>query len=149
MRTRSRAQSIVEFAVILPVMLVLVLGMIDLGRALMFGVAVQNGAREAARVAANAALNPGIATSEVIQRLIDASGPALTTCTAGASDVSGCPWHVTISPSTISSSSSGSAVTVTIANTSDISFFAGRLTGAMGLSLTTFTIQGSASMVIL
>ena len=148
-RTRRRAQSIVEFAVILPMMLVLVLGMIDLGRAFVYGVAVQNGAREAARLAANQGLDPAITTQTVIQRLIDASAPALANCTAGSSNVSGCNWTVTISPSSITSSSRGSSVTLTVKTTSNVGFFSGFLTGAMGLSSSAFTIQGSASMIVL
>ena len=145
-KSATRAQALVEFAFILPVLLVMTLGMIDLGRAFVFGVAVQNGAREAARVAATAGLDPNVTTPTILQRLIDASAPAITSCTAGSSDLTGanCPWHATISSIT-----RGSAVTVTVQTNRNISLVGGILTGAFGLSLSAFTIQGSASMVVL
>jgi Flp pilus assembly protein TadG len=147
---RTRAQALFEFAFVVPVLLVLTLGMIDLGRAFVFGVAVQNGAREAARVAATAGLDPNVTTQVILQRLVDASAPAIssTTCTlpAGATDLSGanCPWHATVSPIT-----RGSGVTVTVRTNRNISFIGGFLTGAFGLSLSQFQVQGSASMVVL
>jgi Flp pilus assembly protein TadG len=146
--TGTRAQALVEFAFVVPVLLVLTLGMIDLGRAFVFGVAVQNGAREATRVAATAGLDPNVTTQVILQRLIDASAPAITspTCTAGATDLSGanCPWHASVSTMT-----RGSAVTVTVRTNRNISFIGGFLTGAFGLSLSQFQVQGSASMVVL
>ena len=145
-RRKTRGQALVEFAFVLPVMLVLTLGMIDFGRAFVFGVAVQNGAREAARVAANAGRDPSITTSVILQRLIDASSPALSGCSAGTSDLTGtgCPWHATVSSIAL-----GGSATVTVRSTQDISFFAGRVTGAMGLYFSAFAIQGSATMAVL
>jgi Flp pilus assembly protein TadG len=147
-KTGTRAQALVEFAFVVPVLLVLTLGMIDLGRAFVFGVAVQNGAREATRVAATAGLDPNLATPVILQRLIDASAPAIssTTCAAGAADLTGanCPWHASISTIT-----RGSPVTVTVRTNRNISFVGGLLTGAFGLSLSPFQVQGSASMVVL
>jgi len=54
-RRAQPAQSVVELALILPVFLIMLLGMFDIGRAFVFGVAVQNGAREAARLGSQAA----------------------------------------------------------------------------------------------
>ena len=148
--TGTRAQALVEFAFVVPVLLVLTLGMIDLGRAFVFGIAVQNGAREAARLAATAGLDPSVTTQVVLQRLIDASAPAIAspTCaaTAGAIDLSGtnCPWHASVSTIT-----RGGPVTVTVRTNRNISFVGGLLTGAFGLSLSPFQVQGSASMVVL
>ena len=82
MRSRAQAQAYVEFALVLPLLLLLVLGMIDLGRAFVFGVAVQQGAREAARLGAKAALDPTIDDATVFGRLIAASDPALVGCSA-------------------------------------------------------------------
>ena len=149
-KTRTPAQALVEFAFVVPVLLVLALGMIDLGRAFVFGVAVQNGAREATRVAATAGLDPNVTTLVILQRLIDASAPAISspTCTApaGATDLNGadCPWHASVSTIT-----RGSPVTVTVRTNRNISFVGGFLTGAFGLSLSPFQVQGSASMVVL
>jgi Flp pilus assembly protein TadG len=143
----TRAQALVEFAFVLPAFLVLTLGMIDLGRAFVFGVAVQNGAREAARLAATGGLDPNMTTQVILQRLIDASAPAISnaTCSAGATDLTGanCPWHASVGTMT-----RGSSVTVSVNTNRSISFVGGILTGAFGLSLSAFQIQGSASMVV-
>src|SRR5919199_7002705 len=80
----SSAQALVEFAFILPVTLILLLGMIDLGRAFVFGVAVQEGARAATRLASQAALDPTISDTTLRQRLIDSSAPALVGCSASS-----------------------------------------------------------------
>jgi Flp pilus assembly protein TadG len=78
----KRAQALVEFALVVPVMLVFLLGTIDLGRGLVFGVAVQHGAREAARVGAGAALDSTVTDTVIVERLIAASAPALVGCLA-------------------------------------------------------------------
>ena len=78
----SPAQAVVEFAVIVPVLLLLVLGMIDLGRAFTFGVSTTQGARESARYASRLAVNSSVSDTTVVQRLIDASSPALQGCQA-------------------------------------------------------------------
>src|SRR5205085_7990331 len=77
---RSHAQSLVEFALILPVTLVLMLGLLDLGRAFVFGVAVQEGARQATRLAASANYDVNVDENAVLGRLVAASAPALTGC---------------------------------------------------------------------
>jgi TadE-like protein len=51
-RTRSRGQGLVEFAIVLPVFLVILMGMVDVGRAVWANNTVGNAAREAARFAA-------------------------------------------------------------------------------------------------
>lgn len=50
-RTRSRGQGLVEFALVLPIFLVILIGMVDLGRAIWANNSVANAAREAARFA--------------------------------------------------------------------------------------------------
>jgi Flp pilus assembly protein TadG len=79
---RQRAQALVEFAFILPVTLILLLGMIDLGRAFVFGVTVQEGAREAARLAAKSAFDATVTDAAVLGRLVASSNPALISCPA-------------------------------------------------------------------
>jgi Flp pilus assembly protein TadG len=74
----TSAQALVEFAIILPVMLIMLLGSLDVGRALVFGVAVQDGAREASRLGATGSASD----TDVLNRLVAASAPALTGCTA-------------------------------------------------------------------
>jgi hypothetical protein len=49
--TRSRGQGLVEFALVLPVFMVILIGMVDLGRAIWANNSVANSAREAARFA--------------------------------------------------------------------------------------------------
>jgi Flp pilus assembly protein TadG len=49
MRPRSRAQSLVEFAIVVPLFLLLLLGLIDFGRLLFSYTSLANGARELAR----------------------------------------------------------------------------------------------------
>ena len=57
-RKRSfHGQDLVEFAVILPIFMLLVFGFIDFGRAAYYFSALQNGARESTR---HAIVNPGI-----------------------------------------------------------------------------------------
>ena len=67
---RAAGQSLVELALILPVFLIIVLGSIDIGRGFIFGVAVQDGARESTRVAANARVDPGVTDAFIVQRVI-------------------------------------------------------------------------------
>jgi hypothetical protein len=50
-RNRARGQSLVEFALILPILLILLLGILDFGRAISAYNSVSNGARSGARVA--------------------------------------------------------------------------------------------------
>lgn len=52
-RTKRRGQSMVEFALILPILLVLVAGGADLGRALFVGIQVTDAARQVGLYAAN------------------------------------------------------------------------------------------------
>ena len=51
MKTRGRAQSLVEFAVVVPLFLLLLFALIDFSRLLFTYVSLSNGAREMARVA--------------------------------------------------------------------------------------------------
>ena len=51
-RNRSRGQGLAEFALVLPVFLAILIGMVDLGRAVWANNSVANAAREAARYAA-------------------------------------------------------------------------------------------------
>jgi hypothetical protein len=50
-RDRTRGQSLVEFALVLPILLILLLGILDFGRAIYAFNSVSNGARSGARVA--------------------------------------------------------------------------------------------------
>lgn len=149
---RRQAQSLVEFGLILPILLVILLGMVDFGRAYVFGVAVQQGAREAARAGITAFIlgNPSTTNQEMFQRIIDASRPAMIDCTAPASggtmtctDGHGITWTVTITPS--GTKSGGQQLNVNAVG--QLPLFVGFLTGLAGI--TTINLQGDASMVVL
>jgi Flp pilus assembly protein TadG len=161
----------VEFAFILPVMLIIVLGTIEIGRAFVFGVAVQDGAREAARVAANARLNAGTTDAYIVQRVIDASSPAMLGCTGPASVTStpvtftcgGGTWTITLAVKPSGSATSYSAFsavpsaalgqlnggTVEVKAVGSVSLLAGLATGWRGMQLYQVTVQGDAIMVVL
>jgi hypothetical protein len=61
--TKQRAQGLVEFALILPVLLLIAFGILDLGRAFFVTIAIQNATREGARQAAR---DPNISDSDII-----------------------------------------------------------------------------------
>ena len=63
--SHTRGQDLVEFAIILPILAVMIFGIIDLGRAAYYFSALQNAAREGARFAI---VHPG-ETSNVINRV--------------------------------------------------------------------------------
>jgi Flp pilus assembly protein TadG len=89
----GRGQSLVEFAVLIPIFLAIVMGMADFGLGLKTWIAMTNSAREAARYASvNCAAGTATA-ADVQQRAVDAATDlGLTTaevsvdnCTPGAS----------------------------------------------------------------
>lgn len=61
--TRERAQAIVEFAIVLPILLMVLVGIFEAGRMLFFYAAVNNASREAVRYASAYGLSdtPGVA----------------------------------------------------------------------------------------
>lgn len=63
-RRKTRGQSLVELAITLPILMVLIAGMLELGRGYTFGVATSDAARDAARYVAgktSATNGPGVA----------------------------------------------------------------------------------------
>jgi Flp pilus assembly protein TadG len=161
---RLPAQALIEFMLILPVVLIILLGGIDTGRALVYGVAVQDGARDAARLAATAAVDHSVTDTVVLTRLIAASSPALDACkpispavlATGAQPV--CPWTFTISvvtPTPTTYSGIATAVVdpafagsqMTVAASGSVSMLSGFRT-AWGLQLFPITAQGKAVMVV-
>jgi Flp pilus assembly protein TadG len=172
-KPRHSAQALIEFALILPVMLIMVLGGIDLGRAFVYGVAAQDGAREAARLGASAAVATSVTDTAVLQRLIDASSPALAGCAATTATNQSCgggTWTLAISVLTTSQTytSIASAVAadslagctltgpvcqfpgsqLTVTATGQVSMLNGFRT-PWGPSLFPITAQGQAVMVVL
>lgn len=162
LRCRGASQALVELGLVLPVVLIMLLGMVDLGRAFVFGIAVQQGAREAARVASMAALDGSVLDATVLSRLISASGPAIMDCATILSTPQPCgggTWTFTMSingPASGSTYSSLSAARsaqtdlsgyrVEVRATGSVAMFAGTFTGLLGLSQ--ISVQGDAVMVI-
>ncbi len=96
-RHRSHGQSLVEFALCLPLLIVIMLGIFDLGRAFHAFVIISNSAREGAYYAA---MHPDDATGVVNRCLAEAhaSGVALTSAniSLATSGVSGSPATVSV-----------------------------------------------------
>ena len=151
----------VEFAFVLPVTLLLMLGVFEFGRAFVFGVALQNGAREAARLAATADYDGNVSDATVLGRVVNASVPALLGCapTTSTQVCGGGTWNLAISVSgggeTYSSVAAaraggklaGSQVTITARGS--VALLPGLNTGMPGLTLPTITVQGQSAMVVL
>ena len=167
-RSRSsseRGQSLVEFAVILPVLLLITLGMIDLGRAFTFGVGVQQGSREAARYASRLTVNSNVADATVLQRLIDASNPALQGCSAVQTQQTcgGGTWTFTLAVTPPGSATSYSSIATAILNSTNPYLSGGKITvtasGTValvaglctngGMCLPGITVQGQSAMEFL
>jgi Flp pilus assembly protein TadG len=95
-KQRASGQSLVEFALLLPVMLLLLIGALDIGRLFYFDIVVGNAVREGARQAVDPAY-----TNAQITQVVQSSAPGVA--------VGG----VTVSPSSRSSANSGEEVSVT------------------------------------
>ncbi len=142
-------------------MLLMTLGVIDLGRAFVFGVAVQEGSRQAARIAANASQDTTLTDAAVLGRLIAASNPALVGCASSTSAQScnGGTWTFAISVlsggntySSIAAARTASALPgaqVTVTATGAVALLPGVSTGTFGLTLPQISVQGQSAMVVL
>ena len=156
-----RAQALVEFSIILPVMLLMTLGLIDLGRAFVFGVTVQEGTRQATRLAAEANFDMTLTDAAVLGRLVAASNPALAGCTAatGSQTCNGANWTFTMDIanggthySSIAAARAANALAgahVTITAGGNVALLPGLSTGNYGLRLPQISVQGQSAMVIL
>jgi Flp pilus assembly protein TadG len=95
LRRCESGSSLLEFAIVLPVLLVLLIGLIDLGRAAYFGILTANAARAGAQYGAQSIYTstdttgmssaaiadaPGIGLTAVGSTLCSINGGALTTC---------------------------------------------------------------------
>lgn len=76
-RRTERGAAMVEFAILLPLLLLVIAGIVDLGRAFFTEVALTNAAREGARAAAISTATPAD-----VQVRAQASAPGLTVTTA-------------------------------------------------------------------
>ena len=98
----DQGQSLVELALALPLVLILLLGMVDVGRAYIYSTAITNAAREGAYYAVT---TNGATTSAVQQRVCNETGFTAygAACASGITVLcSGCP------------TASGTDVTVTV-----------------------------------
>lgn len=153
---RSRGQSLIELGLILPVLLIMLLGLMDLGRAFVIGIAVQGGVMEAARLASVQFADKSLTTTNqaIYTRLVNASAPALAGCTVPATpalsmtctDSAGSTWtlSITYTPSTVAS-----GVNVEVKATANVSLSTGFQTGAFGLQLGGIPVQGDAQAVVI
>ena len=127
---RERGQALVEFALVLPIFLILVLGIVDFGWALRSWITVTNSAREGARMGA-----VGATCDDIKQRAVDTSADLLTLSDVTVENCRGDP---------------GTSVVVTV--TYDYSFITplgGLLTTFTGGSLpSTITMTSSSDMRI-
>jgi Flp pilus assembly protein TadG len=83
---RQRGQSAVEFALVVPVFLILMLSIVDFGWALRSWITVTNSAREAARLGA-----VGATCDDIKQRAVDTSAGLLTLSDVTAQNCQGDP----------------------------------------------------------
>ena len=158
----ERGQALIEFALVVPVMLILLLGMIDLGRAFVFGVTTQEGARQATRLAASANYDINVDDAAVLGRLVAASTPALISCAASTTTNQSCnggAWTfsvcvssaggpcTTVAAARAANTLAGSKVTVTAAGS--VGLLPGFDAGAFGLKLAQISVQGQSAMIIL
>ena len=95
--TGDRGQSLVEIALTLPLLLITLLGMVDVGRAMIYSTAVTNAAREGALLASRTAA-PALAVvalracnetgfnsyNDAVTTPAPSASPAVATCTSGA-----------------------------------------------------------------
>ncbi len=90
-RGAKRGQSLVEFAIVLPILLLLMSGGVDLTRAFFVGVQISDASRQAALYAAN---NPDSYNQAALQTIAEENaGSGLLVCPGG-------DLHVTLNPDT-------------------------------------------------
>lgn len=127
----DRGQSLVELALALPLLLILLLGMVDVGRAYIYTTALTNAAREGAYYAVT---TNGATTTQVQQRVCNETGFTAygTACASGITVLcSGCP------------TAAGTDVTVTV--TYQFSLISGYVFKQL-LGRDTLTATGISSM---
>lgn len=102
MAASSEGVALVEFAIVVPILLLLLVGILDTGRAVNAYVTISNASREGARYAA---LNPtaapaAIRSSAVLPHAqqLDASGIAVSVTYSGSVTSTACPVPTTTAP---------------------------------------------------
>jgi Flp pilus assembly protein TadG len=141
----KRAQALVEFALVMPIMLFVLLGLIDFGRAYVAGVALEGASREGARLA----IDRNQTDLAVLSRVQLSAQPIAL----ASADITVCVVAITppaFPPSCLptgvlavrDSSTTGKAVTVT--THTFVPFFTAFLTNKLGFS--GVPVTGSTSM---
>ncbi len=160
---RHQAQALVEFTFVLPVLMLLMLGMIDMGRAFTFGVATQQGAREAVRHGTRYSVDTSVVTeTTILQRLIDSSSPALQGCQPIQTQQTcgGGTWTFTVAAIPPGSVTAYSTIAQAVANSTNPLLSGGQITvtaagsvamlggfcSGQALCLPPIAVQGQASM---
>jgi Flp pilus assembly protein TadG len=115
-RKRTRGQALVEFALVVPVFLVILSGILDFGFMLYSRMSVINASREGARIsvtAANRTTIPSLASGAVLDSAFGLTTASLSTSTRciALKTTPSCNW------STTTSSQPGDAVSVTVTYT--------------------------------
>ena len=152
----------VEFALVAPVMLLMLLGMIDLGRAFVFGVTSQEGARQAARLASTSNYDATVDDNAVLGRFIAAADPALAGCsrTSSSQTCNNGTWTLSINViaadgstyTSINAARVGNdlpAAKVTVTAQGQVALLPGFRSEAFGLAMPQIGVQGQTVMVIL
>ncbi|NKE62792.1 pilus assembly protein [Lentzea sp. PSKA42] len=121
---RDRGAAAVEFALVLPILLLLMCGIVDFGRALHAQVVLTQAAREGARLAA-------LGEPDTVTRTLDAAG----TLSAVAVDVTACPTNLVAADAV-----------VTVTHEFTFATPIGALTGTFGGDTGPITLTGKGVM---
>lgn len=121
-RHRSRGQSLVEFALVFPLFVLLLAGMVDFGTGLYSYMTVVNAARDGARLGATAC--DVLACTDAVKARVAASSGGLlrpadvsVSCTKAAGGGIACTKNTAIPPSPQNGVKNGDSVTVTASYT--------------------------------
>lgn len=151
LRRRSRGQGVAEFALVIPLFLVMLFGIIDLGRVIWANDALANAAREGARYASvtgSSKVNPIDSTKDQIKdytknfAIAAGTNITVTVCYSAqaniAANTSGCTGDTNEGAA---SNNRGSLVTVTATSTVPI------LTGSL-LGMGDFHVSGTSTVLV-
>lgn len=121
---RRRGATIVEFALVAPILFLFICGLIEFGRLMMVQQALTNGAREGCRKAALVTTTSKTDADTTVRSYLQTAIPA-------ASDVD--KVRVNITPTSLSGISPGTSITVAVeVNASDVSWLPGNVLGFIG-----------------
>ncbi len=139
MRRRSRGQALVEFALVVPIILVMAIATLDMGRVVWAMDSVSNAAREGSRLAVVSASVAGV-KENVRQRVRDTA--------VGAAGSTGLVINVCYGKDCLGDTDAGGATpmrgeVVTVRVRSDLALFATAL-----LNVNQFAVTGSSTMVV-